>query len=140
MKYVNPRQCENSSLPAESFVGKEYFPTFGHTIEKSGLLKSYDLLVSAGVPFEATLLDYKRYVDGASIALSLRGYRANPWILLVTTVERVLADQQARYRQLFENANDGIFILSLEGRFSTANQKWAEIVGLPLHEIIGKTT
>ena len=140
IRYVNRRQCENSDLSAEFFVGKPYRPTFGPTIEKSGLLSFYDRLVATGVPFEATLLDYKRHVDGASMAFNLRGYRAGGWILLVTSIERALAAQQRHYLQLFENANDGIFVLSREARFTRVNRKFAEMVGVPIESMIGQTT
>jgi PAS domain S-box-containing protein len=140
IEYVNARQCENSRLPREFFLGKDYRVTFGPTIEHAGLLGSYDRLVERGEPFESTVLDYKRHVDGAKIAFSLRGYRVGRWILLVTGVEQVLADQQARYLQLFENANDGIFILSRDGRFTAANRKFSEMVGVSLEELIGQTT
>jgi len=140
VEYVNPRQCENSRLPREFFLGKDYRATFGPTMQQAGLLDRYDRLVEQGEPFEATLLDYRRHVDGSRIAFSLRGYWSGRWILLVTGVERALADQHARYLQLFENANDGIFILSRDGRFTTANRKFAEMVGMPLEKLIGQTT
>jgi PAS domain S-box-containing protein len=56
------------------------------------------------------------------------------------TIPRDLADQTGRYEQLFENANDGIFILSRDGHFVAVNDAYAEIVGLPKHELVGKTT
>jgi PAS domain S-box-containing protein len=138
--YVNPRQCENSRLSPEALLGEDYRRTFGATMERSGLLPLYDRLVEEGVPFEATLLDYKRHVDGMSIAFTMRGHRAGPWLLLTTVVERTLAGRQARYLQLFENANDGIFILSREGKFLEANRRYAEIVGIPVEKLIGQTT
>jgi PAS domain S-box-containing protein len=138
--YVNPRQCENSNLPPEAFLGKDYRATFGASLARAGLLDQYDRLVADGTPFEKTLLDYKRYVDDATLAFSLRGYRAGRWNVLVTGIERVLATQQARYMQLFENANDGIFILSRDGRFTNANRRFAEMVGVPRESLIGQTT
>jgi PAS domain S-box-containing protein len=140
IEYVNPRQCENSRAPREFFLGKDYRATFGPTMQQAGLLGHYDRLVERGEPFEATVLDYRRHVDGSRIAFSLRGYWTGRWFLLVTGVERALADEHARYLQLFENANDGIFILSREGRFTAANRKFAEMVGVPLEKLIGQTT
>src|SRR5262249_17155651 len=96
-------------------------------------------LLADGAPFERTLVDYKRHVDGTTVAFSMRGYRGGGWNLLVTSIEHVLANQQAAYLQLFENANDGIFILARDGRFVNANRKFTQIVGMSLPSLIGQT-
>jgi PAS domain S-box-containing protein len=139
IQYVNPRQCENSGLRPEDFLGKAHRATFGAVLERAGLLPSYDQLIEDGTPFEKTVLDYKRYVDDVAVAFNLRGYRAGCWTFLVTSIERALANQQARYLQIFENANDGIFLLSREGRFVSANRAFTEMVGVPLESLIGET-
>ena len=43
------------------------------------------------------------------------------------------------FAQLFENANDAIFILDRQGHFVAVNQKFVELTGVPMEEIIGKT-
>jgi PAS domain S-box-containing protein len=138
--YVNARQCEHSGLDPSDFLGMDHRAVFGPALERAGILPLYDRLVADGTPFERTLLDYKRHVDDAAMALSIRGYRGGGWTFLVTSAERTLANQQVRYLQLFENANDGIFLLSSEGRFVSANRTFAEIVGVPLESLIGETT
>ena len=140
IQYVNQRQCENSGLGAEDFLGKDHRVTFGSALERAGLLPLYDRLIKDGTAFEKTILDYRRYVDDVAMAFNLRGYRCGGWTLLVTSVERVLANQQAHYLQLFENANDGIFLLSRDGRFVSANRAFCEMVGVPLESLIGETT
>src|SRR5713101_3969626 len=55
------------------------------------------------------------------------------------TVEE-LREREEWYRSLFENANDGIFLLSREGRFMAVNQKFAELTGIPREKLIGQTT
>jgi PAS domain S-box-containing protein len=137
--YINPRQCENSQLPREFFIGRNHRAEFLSSLERAGLLDPYDRLLTDGTPFERTIVDYKRHVDGTTVAFSMRGYRSGGWNLLVTSIEHVLADQQAAYLQLFESANDGIFILSRDGRFVNANRKFTEIVGVPLASLIGQT-
>ncbi len=138
--YVNARQCEYSGLEPSDFLGKDHRAVFGPALERAGILPLYDRLVADGASFERTLLDYKRHVDDAAMALSIRGYRGGGWTLLVTSAERTLANQQVRYLQLFENANDGIFLLTRQGRFVSANRTFAEIVGVPLSSLIGQTT
>ena len=49
-------------------------------------------------------------------------------------------ENQGLYQQLFENANDAIFVPSPDGRFMEVNQKVVELTGMPREEIIGKTT
>jgi PAS domain S-box-containing protein len=139
IQYVNPRQCENSGLRREDFLGRSHRDTFGAVLERAGLLAVYDRLIEDGTPFEKTVLDYKRYVDDVAVAFNLRGYRAGGWTFLVTSIERALANQQARYLHIFENANDGIFLLSREGKFVSANRAFTEMVGVPLESLIGET-
>ena len=140
MSYVNPRQCEYSQLPPEAFLGKLQRAVFGAMLERSGLLDLCDQLIERGSAFEKTVLDYTRLADGVPVAITLRGYRLGPWNVLITTVERTLAERQARYTQLFENANDGIFILSREGKYLEVNRRYCEIVGIPAERLIGQTT
>jgi PAS domain-containing protein len=37
IQYVNPRQCDNSGLRPEDFLGKAYRATFGAVLERAGL-------------------------------------------------------------------------------------------------------
>jgi len=138
--YVNPRQCENSQLQREDFLGKHHRTAFYTTLASQGLLPFYDRLQQEGVPFEVTFPHYQRHSDGTARAFSMWGYKHEGYTLLFTLIEKALEVQQARYQQLFENANDGIFILDRQARFVTVNHKFAELTGLPEEAIIGKTT
>ena len=53
------------------------------------------------------------------------------------TVARLTASEQ-RYRGLLENANDAIAVLTPGGVVREMNQRWAEIVGLPREQLIGR--
>jgi len=44
-------------------------------------------------------------------------------------VEETLRGNEEKYRNLFENATDGIFELDLMGRFVSGNRKAAQICG-----------
>jgi len=44
------------------------------------------------------------------------------------------------FAQLFDNANDAIFILSRDGRFVTVNQKFTELTGMAKEAVVGQTT
>jgi PAS domain S-box-containing protein len=52
--------------------------------------------------------------------------------------ELALAHREARLRALMDHANDGISVLSPEGTVLETNQRWSEILGLPVDQIVGK--
>jgi two-component system cell cycle sensor histidine kinase/response regulator CckA len=49
----------------------------------------------------------------------------------------LLASEQ-RYRALFENAKDAIAVVTPEGIVREMNQRWADIVGIPREQLIGR--
>jgi PAS domain S-box-containing protein len=52
--------------------------------------------------------------------------------------EAAVQESEARYRELFENANDGIYTLDREGRFTSFNRKAEELTGFARNEVLGK--
>jgi PAS domain S-box-containing protein len=48
-----------------------------------------------------------------------------------------LRESEQTYRALFENANDAIFLISLDGFHIQANQKSADMLGYQLDELVG---
>jgi PAS domain S-box-containing protein len=50
--------------------------------------------------------------------------------------EGVLQQAESKYRSIFENAVEGIYQTTVEGRFTTANPKLAEIFGFPTSEAL----
>ena len=138
--YVNPHQCTASALPSERFLGESFRSVIGAAPEAERLVACAEALEREGTPFEMTLPRYERRSDQSVLALSVRGYRYDGHNVLVTTVNDALSDSVNRYDQLFENANDGIIILSPECRYLAVNRAFAEIVGIPREELLGKTT
>ena len=53
--------------------------------------------------------------------------------------EKILAQSEARYRMLFENANDIVATLELDGRILAINPAARNILGFDPEELIGKT-
>jgi PAS domain S-box-containing protein len=53
-------------------------------------------------------------------------------------LELQLLESETRYRDLFENANDAIYTLDREGRFSSFNHKAEELTGFRSHEVLGQ--
>jgi PAS domain S-box-containing protein len=54
-----------------------------------------------------------------------------------TKIETNLRQSQKRYQALFEQINDAVFIISLEGRYLEVNHKAAAMLGYEVHELIG---
>ncbi|HEY7313789.1 MAG TPA: PAS domain S-box protein [Gemmataceae bacterium] len=53
--------------------------------------------------------------------------------------EEALRESEALYHSLVESLPCNVFRKDLEGRFTFANQRFCELVGLPLEQILGKT-
>ena len=52
--------------------------------------------------------------------------------------ETALRVSEQRYRYLFQNANDSIYTLDNDGRFTSANRSYQRITGYSLDELIGR--
>lgn len=52
--------------------------------------------------------------------------------------ERTARDNEARYRKLFESANEGILVVE-GGTIRMANPKWGELIGVPAEETVGQS-
>ncbi|HAG17354.1 MAG TPA: hypothetical protein DCG69_12675 [Bacteroidales bacterium] len=53
-------------------------------------------------------------------------------------IEIKLRESEERFRSIIENANDGIYLRNLDGVITFANEKFAQIHGYELSEVIGK--
>jgi PAS domain S-box-containing protein len=51
-----------------------------------------------------------------------------------------LVESEEKYRRIFETANEGIWIVDLQGKILMANNRVSETLGYPLEEIIGRGT
>jgi PAS domain S-box-containing protein len=53
--------------------------------------------------------------------------------------EQALKESETSYRRIVETANEGIWVIDAEGKTIFANQKMAEMLKIPLDQLIGKT-
>src|SRR5262245_31105544 len=60
--------------------------------------------------------------------------------LLRLRAEQRLQENEARYRDLFDNAPNAYWIVGTDGRVLHANRRAAELLGRPLDEVIGAPT
>jgi len=77
-------------------------------------------------PAEKEIRQVKAAAHLAGISIERRRY------------EKTLWEREERYRNLFENSRDAIYITSREGEFLDANPATQELLGYARHEIIGK--
>ncbi|HVU87616.1 MAG TPA: PAS domain S-box protein [Pirellulales bacterium] len=54
-------------------------------------------------------------------------------------MERALRESEAQYRELFENANDIVYLHDLQGRFTAANKAAIQATGYSRLELLGMT-
>jgi PAS domain S-box-containing protein len=101
---------------------------------------------SEGVTFETV----HRRADGSTfpVEVSARGADVGGERLLLSIVrditdrkrvEDALRDREERYRDLFENANDIIYTLDLQGRITSLNKRAEQALGLTLQECLGRS-
>ncbi|KQW48878.1 hypothetical protein ASC77_09145 [Nocardioides sp. Root1257] len=79
-------------------------------------------------------------VSGCLAATSysvLRYRRARTAVAQHVAIDRALAETTERYRALFDFHPDGIFSLSLEGRFTSANEASERLSGYSQDELVG---
>ncbi|MGV3720919.1 MAG: SpoIIE family protein phosphatase [Actinomycetota bacterium] len=59
-------------------------------------------------------------------------------LILRKRTEEELRRSEARYRQIVTTAHEGIAIFDAEGRLSYVNQRLAEMLRYPIHELLGR--
>lgn len=80
------------------------------------------------------------FANGRLVALrraggSLRGFAK---VVRDATSQVELAESEARFRRIFETANEGIWILDAEGRIELANDRMGEMLGCTADEMRGR--
>lgn len=93
----------------------------------------FDLETLDGRQYFRTSLVPERGADGSVaqalvIARNFTAYRRN---------QDALAESQARYQELFENAQDIIYTLNMQGEVTSINRTGEHVLGFPREELIG---
>ncbi len=80
-------------------------------------------------------------ITGASFSHETYGTRTIGQVLDITEhkrAEHARAENEMRYKGLFEQMNDAVFIISLEGIYLSVNQRGADMLGYSVDELVGK--
>ena len=91
---------------------------------------------------ERTVID-RKVIDTETIKMPI--FRNGKPIQVITTIRdttereellRKIKESERRYQSLFENTNDAIFLIDLDGRHIDANKKAADLLGYTIEELL----
>ena len=140
---ANPAADRILGVDNRQFIGKtieEAFPPLAAT-EIPG---RYRRAAAAGEPWETEQIAYE---DTAILgAFSVRAFQAGPGRMAAAFFditerkrsEEALRESQALYHDLVETAQDLIWQVDAEGRYTYLNPAWEEVLGYRVEEMLGK--
>jgi PAS domain S-box-containing protein/putative nucleotidyltransferase with HDIG domain len=145
--YGNKMAEKLTGYPREELIGKSFLK-LGllplHQIPKAASLLAKNALGKPTGPDEFVL---KRkaagnvWVEISTYPVKIRGKILVLGIARNITdrklLEEALKKHETKYRELFECANDAIFLLDSEGKHTLVNKKAADMLGYPIEELIG---
>lgn len=126
--------------PREQFIGRAFIDFYAHNPRhgKEMLLRLLDAghlhLEMEQYQLDGTLIwiegDYLCFYDAEGRITGHLGVQRD-----ITERRQALREAEARYRALFDQSHDAVFILSLEGKHLAANRRAAEMLGYTFEEI-----
>jgi PAS domain S-box-containing protein len=150
---VNQRFCEYFSIPAppEALIGADC----SNSAEQSKLLFKDPQAFVEGIN---TLIAEKQVDTGAILGMADgrvlerdyipifigTNYKGHLWLYRDITekfqFEAQLQEKEMRFRSLLTNMNHGLLEVSMDGIVQFANQRFADMIGLPMDRILGNPT
>ena len=134
----------------EELIRERSDPSKQQYVDRSRHDEFFRRLTEEGVVRDFEYEDYRK--DGSTIWLSdnVRAVRDSEGNLLyyegttqdVTArklAEQALRESEERYRELFENAKDGIYVHDLNGKYISVNRAGEKLTGYSRAEILGKS-
>ncbi|MBN2711231.1 MAG: PAS domain S-box protein [Planctomycetes bacterium] len=144
--FVNKAFSNMAGVPAEQLIGKDFSEIIPPD-EVENIYGNYKRLVESKLPViaESYLLrngTEKIHIE-VNAALYGNGDDGMGYSIIRNISARVKAEEERsisedRFRAVFDNAADYIYIKDREGRYTHANKKVCEALDLPIEEIKGK--
>jgi diguanylate cyclase (GGDEF)-like protein/PAS domain S-box-containing protein len=144
-EYLSPSVHDVLGWDAEQLVGKPY--TVLHTGHRADAEVEAHTAATVNSPIPNTYLVFARHRDGHTVALELvetalrRGGRVRGVQGFARNVteriraEDALRESEERYRTLFEESRDAVYMSTTDGRMLSANQAMLEMFGLEAGEL-----
>ncbi|NJD77385.1 MAG: PAS domain S-box protein [Candidatus Methanoperedens sp.] len=143
-EFVNDSFCRITGWPEDEIIGhhiKKMIPED----ERNFVIRQWDD-VREGIPgdFETKIMTKSDEIKYVKVTHTLNTIDGKKKIVSITRditdfkkYESGLKESEAKYRELFENADDPMYTHDLEGRFLSVNKMGLKILGGSEEEIIG---
>jgi len=146
VKRVNPQLSLLSGFSLEEILGKP-FADFVLPADLPKVMSFYDRRMGGDdsrFTYETSIIKKdggRLEVEASTTSITLNGKRAILVFMRDITErkqnEEMIRESERVYRALFEQANDAVFRLGLDGSYLDANQKAADMLGCTREELIG---
>lgn len=123
-------------LNNDVWINPDHRARFQQIIEKKGYVRNYEATFkrSDGQPLYISLSSHVWKNEEGQV----RGYRG---LVVDRTEKKLMCDRlvntETKYRDLFENIQDGLFIADAQGKFTDCNQAFCDIIGYTKAEFLG---
>ncbi|MDM8537628.1 PAS domain S-box protein [Desulfobacterales bacterium HSG17] len=143
-QFVSPSYCEMFGMTEEELLGKTFMPLV-HKDDRESTTKAMEALFqppyNAYIQQRAMTKDgwkWLSWVDTAVLdnnknVIAIIGVGRD--ITQRKMIEKSLREKEQHYRELFDQANEGLLVMTIDGQIVDANKAFADMHGYPLDEI-----
>ncbi|MHA2424254.1 MAG: PAS domain S-box protein [Candidatus Thorarchaeota archaeon] len=148
---INKKGCELLGYEMDAIIGKNWMEHFIPDRLRDSIYRVHNLAMTGSVSevesYENPILTKngeERVIAWRNVTLTDENGNLSGAIATgIDITDRVIAKQELakseeRYRALFENTNDAVFLIDLEGRHLDVNEKGAQLTGHSVEELIGR--
>ena len=147
IEYVNPRFTQVTGYSYEEALGKNPRILKTDFTAKDTHRQLWET-ITQGKEWHGEFVNHKKdgslYIESATISAITDRDGVTTHYLAVKEditerkgIEEALLTSEARFRSLFEQTHDAVFLLDLDGKYLTANQRAAGMFGVSMDELRG---